>query len=87
MTIIYNTGSVIGTHSQTQVSQKNIIKAYANSGMRYAPNCMPLLWAAFKVLHSGMQTFQNNACCQCYLLHACNIACCMQHAMHHIYIF
>jgi hypothetical protein len=47
----------------------------------YAPNCcVSLLWAAWKVLPSGMQTLDNYASSRCCLKHDTNLACCMVHA-------
>jgi hypothetical protein len=45
---------------------------YAPRGVCYAPNCMPLLRAACKVLVNVMHMLINYACCQCCLLNDTN---------------
>jgi len=49
------------------VSLKIMSVAYAPRGICYAPNSTVLLWAACKVLLSGMQILEIFACWQCLL--------------------
>ncbi len=51
----------------------------------YAPYCMPLLCAAYKVLISGKQIVENYACCQGCLLHGTNASCCQCFRQHDTY--
>jgi len=69
---------------------QNISALYVHRGIYYVPQWMLPLWAAWKLLVSGMLVFANNACCQCFLLHVTDASCCqccLLHATHLKYIF
>ena len=53
------------------------------TGVCHTPNCISPLWAACKVVLSGMQILENYARCQYFLLHNTNSSgcqCCTLHA-------